>query len=498
MDSKDIEDYDADESVEMTPKDITVISAASSDDGGDAPKFTGPGAARGRRMAALGVGVVAATAIGIGVYFFMDNNNVATSTSAIQNANYQGTVNPADLVDHSTPDDCWLLIGDTVHDLTDYAPDHPGGENLITDLCGTNATLEYKLEHPLSLLQTLPESVIGTIQEGTIPEGDNEESGDDFVYVPPTKTDPPVDETTTAAPVDAASVAPVDASTTAPAAASPSTGAPVAASPSAASPAASPTSAGGSAPVAAPVAETAFISEIHYDNDGTDSQQFVEIAFSNTLDVSGYTIEFVRGSNGVVYGQESLQAFTIGDTDNGLTFAYRMVESFLNGPDGVVLVDGNGNVVEFISYGGQISASDGSAAGMSSTDIGMVESGFASVGLTLQKTGTGCVGDDFNWGVIADETAGSVNSGMTVTCYADGANVPAPAPWSQTIAPTPGCYADFYSMNTIANHYTTDDCWEAIYGIVYDFSSWARQHDGGYVTLGKELSYCEPSLILPH
>jgi L-lactate dehydrogenase (cytochrome) len=28
---------------------------------------------------------------------------------------------------HNIPDDLWLVVDDTVYDLTDFAPEHPGG-----------------------------------------------------------------------------------------------------------------------------------------------------------------------------------------------------------------------------------------------------------------------------------------------------------------------------------------------------------------------------------
>lgn len=167
-----------------------------------------------RRMIPLAVGLAALTAVGLGIYFFMDNNNVALSKSGATNPNYQGVVTGAELAAHNTADDCWVLIGTTVYDLTDYAPSHPGGSRLVTDLAGTDATKEYELEHPLSLMRTLPETIIGTIDPDYVPvytknDDDEFEDDDDLPFVatatmpPVIVTNPPTVATSTESPVAA-------------------------------------------------------------------------------------------------------------------------------------------------------------------------------------------------------------------------------------------------------------------------------------------------------
>lgn len=49
----------------------------------------------------------------------------------------------ADVAQHSTGTDCWLIIDGKVYDVTPYIPFHPGGRNEIVSLCGTDATSAF-------------------------------------------------------------------------------------------------------------------------------------------------------------------------------------------------------------------------------------------------------------------------------------------------------------------------------------------------------------------
>ncbi|HET8785989.1 MAG TPA: DNA/RNA non-specific endonuclease, partial [Candidatus Limnocylindrales bacterium] len=58
-------------------------------------------------------------------------------------------------------------------------------------------------------------------------------------------------------------------------------------------------------------------------------------------------------------------------------------------PDGMALVDAQSHVVEFLSYEGTFTASDGPAAGMVSTDIGVAETNSTPAGSSLQRSPSG-------------------------------------------------------------------------------------------------------------
>jgi hypothetical protein len=80
------------------------------------------------------------------------------------------------------------------------------------------------------------------------------------------------------------------------------------------------------------------------------------------------------------------------------------VERIQNGsPDGFALVDNTGALVEFLSYEGTFAATDGPAAGVVSTDIGVSENGTEPVGLSLARGTTGA------WSAAATNSFGACN-----------------------------------------------------------------------------------------
>ncbi|MCK6538755.1 MAG: hypothetical protein L6Q26_01755, partial [Anaerolineales bacterium] len=82
-------------------------------------------------------------------------------------------------------------------------------------------------------------------------------------------------------------------------------------------------------------------------------------------------------------------------------------------PDGLALVDASNTVVQFLSYEGSFTAVGGAANGMTSTDIGISQTGSEPVGSSLQLTGSGATYGDFTWAATTANTFGSPNTGQT-------------------------------------------------------------------------------------
>src|SRR5699024_4118915 len=144
-----------------------------------------------------------------------------------------------------------------------------------------------------------------------------------------------------------------------------------------------------------------FISEIHYDNAGTDTGEAIEVQAPEGTDLTGWQVVLYNGSGGGVYDTETLQA-TVGA--EGVTVLDYPTNGVQNGePDGLALVDASGEVVEFLSYEGQFEAADGPAEGMTSTDIGVAETSSTPQGLSLQKI-------DGAWQGPVEASFGAVNT----------------------------------------------------------------------------------------
>ncbi|ATY33991.1 Ig-like domain-containing protein [Sphingomonas psychrotolerans] len=162
------------------------------------------------------------------------------------------------------------------------------------------------------------------------------------------------------------------------------------------------------------MAANVFINEIHYDNAGADSGEFVEIAGAAGTSLAGWKIVLYNGANGQSYSTVTLSG-TIANQQNGFgtaSVAYG-ADGVQNGaPDGIALIDPDGNVVQFLSYEGSFTAANGPAAGLVSTNVGVSESGSAS-GTSIGLVGSGATAADFHWALIADDTPGGVNAGQS-------------------------------------------------------------------------------------
>ena len=170
----------------------------------------------------------------------------------------------------------------------------------------------------------------------------------------------------------------------------------------------------------APVANV-FINEIHYDNAGADTGEAIEIAGVAGTDLAGYKLVLYNGSNtpdaAPVYATVNLTG-TIDDEGQGygalgFNFAANGIQNGV--ADGVALVAPDGTVIQLLSYEGTFTAAPGTpAAGMTSVDIDVSESGSDPIGQSLQLTGSGATGEDFTWQPDAASSFGSLNAGQSI------------------------------------------------------------------------------------
>lgn len=189
-----------------------------------------------------------------------------------------------------------------------------------------------------------------------------------------------------------------------------------------------------------------FINEFHYDNEGSDIDEAIELLGSAGMDLSGWKLLLYNGSNGSTYS-EWLLSGTFSDQANGfgtLSFSESSLQN--GGPDGIALVNALGEALEFISYEGSFIASDGPAIGLSSVDIGLSESN-SPIGMSLQRFGSGLQGNDFAW-QLATASFGAINENqlfdieLDVPDYSDDSGTDNPVSADGSV-PTPGALSLF-------------------------------------------------------
>jgi DNA/RNA endonuclease G (NUC1)/uncharacterized protein YjdB len=148
-------------------------------------------------------------------------------------------------------------------------------------------------------------------------------------------------------------------------------------------------------------------SELHYDNAGTDADERIEISGPAGTDLTGWTVLLYNGNGGAVYNTRTLSgAIPATCGARGVVVLTYPVDGIQNGsPDGLALVDGAGQLVEFLSYEGSFTGSGGAANGVVSTDIGVAEGASTLTSQSLQRT----VAGDNSWLAPAAHSFGACN-----------------------------------------------------------------------------------------
>lgn len=163
------------------------------------------------------------------------------------------------------------------------------------------------------------------------------------------------------------------------------------------------------------VGGTPWINEIHYDNSGGDRNEGLEVAGSAGTNLSGWQLIGYNGNGGGTYATVNLSG-TLASKQAGYGTYWFAISGLQNGsPDGVALIDPQGAVVQFLSYEGTFTATNGPAGGMFSEDIGVAETSSTTRNWSLQLEGVGNQASDFTWAPPAPHTRGSVNGNQMFT-----------------------------------------------------------------------------------
>lgn len=161
-----------------------------------------------------------------------------------------------------------------------------------------------------------------------------------------------------------------------------------------------------------------WINEFHYDNSGTDADECIEIMGPAGTDLSCLQVILYNGSTpsaAVTYSTSTLSGI-LADQSCGYGVVSVCISGIQNDTEGIALYNScTGTVIQFLSYEGVITASNGPASGMTSTNISVSEPSTTPLGYSLQLSGSGSSYADFTWQSASASNFGSLNTGQSVT-----------------------------------------------------------------------------------
>jgi len=69
------------------------------------------------------------------------------------------------VAEHNKEKDAWIIINGNVYNMTKFLLIHPGGEKVVLDLLGDDASEDFHMNHPKENLFIIEKYKIGTISE---------------------------------------------------------------------------------------------------------------------------------------------------------------------------------------------------------------------------------------------------------------------------------------------------------------------------------------------
>ncbi|CAA0841614.1 Cytochrome b5 isoform B [Striga hermonthica] len=75
----------------------------------------------------------------------------------------------AEVSEHNTSKDCWLVISGKVYDVTKFLEDHPGGDEVLVSSTGKDATAEFDdVGHSHEAWAMLEKFYVGELNKSSI------------------------------------------------------------------------------------------------------------------------------------------------------------------------------------------------------------------------------------------------------------------------------------------------------------------------------------------
>ncbi|KAI2806500.1 Regulator of nonsense transcripts upf2 [Blomia tropicalis] len=89
-----------------------------------------------------------------------------TSVSETKSIEDLPLITLAEVSEHWMPNDCWIVVFDRVYDVTDFLDEHPGGQYIMLEHAGRDATLVFRgSRHGRDAYDMLDKYLIGILPE---------------------------------------------------------------------------------------------------------------------------------------------------------------------------------------------------------------------------------------------------------------------------------------------------------------------------------------------
>ena len=152
------------------------------------------------------------------------------------------------------------------------------------------------------------------------------------------------------------------------------------------------------------------INEFHYDNIGTDVDEFVEIRItgnsgSQPADLSQYTVTLYNGSDQLSYLTETFDNLTQTCDAFNCYYVWDAIVIQNGAPDGIA-ISGPSGLIEFLSYEGTFTATDGIATGILSINVGVFETNSTNLGAAIERA------IDGSWSLNANSNTKGIENGL--------------------------------------------------------------------------------------
>ncbi|KAJ5835292.1 FMN-dependent dehydrogenase [Penicillium robsamsonii] len=82
----------------------------------------------------------------------------------------EGKLTGAKVAEHNSKDSCWVIVHGKAYDVTEFLPEHPGGQKIILKYAGKDATEEFEPIHPPDTLDKFldPSKHLGPVDMATV------------------------------------------------------------------------------------------------------------------------------------------------------------------------------------------------------------------------------------------------------------------------------------------------------------------------------------------